>query len=69
MNFFEFLEIFYHMFFRGSVWVKFNFFIFLFINNQSTIELFAQDMIKSGKNFDPSIRSTWVPKQLSLKNN
>ena len=48
----ELLRIFYNVFFSDSVWVKFNFFI-LFINNQSAIELFAQNIIKSGENPDP----------------
>lgn len=50
--FIELLKIFCHVSFSGNVWLKFNFFYFLFINNQSAIELFVQDIIRSGENHD-----------------
>lgn len=51
----ELLKTFCHVSFSGSVWIIFNFFCFLFINNQSPIKLFAQYMIRSKENNDPEL--------------
>lgn len=53
LNFIEFLKKIYRVSFCSSAWVKFNFFYFLFINNSSAIESFAQNIIRSIENYDP----------------
>ena len=56
MIFIEFFKIFCRVSFNNNIWVRFNFCYFFFINYQSVIELFTQDMIKLRENCDPKIK-------------